>query len=372
MGYALTQISRQAEFNLSEYPGVEGTVKAKVALTPFADLGELPVDAENNEVTSTASLILPKLLTWRINASSIQEAENQEIYCFLNRSGSRLNEEIFTLTQSATGRLELPASVTIPQGESGVSFTMKTINDDVANRDSFVVVTVAGNGYPDLKQEIWIEDDETPALTITAPEERQQEGSTFNLTISRPWATEWPLEVRLSTDHPKRFTFASTVTIPKDAASVEVPVQVVEDDIPDVNVITAVFNASQSGYETGVGFVEVEDDDVPDIDLEITPTTLPEGGGPQAAIATLRRSGVTDNKKLVPEGIAARVPYKGTLYEVVYQMLGGLRAGMGYCGAPTIEKLHSAQFTRITNAGVAESHPHDVTITSEAPNYSRG
>ena len=289
-------ISRQAEFNLSEYPGVEGTVKAKVVLTPFADLGELPVDAENNEVTSTASLILPKLLTWRINASSIQEAENQEIYCFLNRSGSRLNEETFTLTQSATGRLELPASVTIPQGESGVSFTMKTINDDVANRDSFVVVTVAGNGYPDLKQEIWIEDDETPALTITAPEERQQEGNTFNLTISRPWATEWPLEVRLSTDHPKRFTFASTVTIPKDAASVEVPVQVVEDDIPDVNVITAVFNASQSGYETGVGFVDVEDDDVPDIDLEITPTTLPEGGGPQAAIATLRRTGVTDNK----------------------------------------------------------------------------
>ena len=78
----------------------------------------------------------------------------------------------------------------------------------------------------------------------------------------------------------------------------------------------------------------------------------------------------TDTKKLVPEGIAARVPYKGLLYEVVYQMLGGLRAGMGYCGAPDIEHLHEAKFTRITNAGVAESHPHDVAITSEAPNYS--
>lgn len=81
---------------------------------------------------------------------------------------------------------------------------------------------------------------------------------------------------------------------------------------------------------------------------------------------------VTDNKKLVPEGIAARVPYKGSLYEVTYQMLGGLRAGMGYCGAPTIDDLHNAQFVKITNAGVAESHPHDVAITSEAPNYSRG
>lgn len=78
-----------------------------------------------------------------------------------------------------------------------------------------------------------------------------------------------------------------------------------------------------------------------------------------------------DIKKLVPEGISARVPYKGTLYEVIYQMTGGLRAGMGYCGAASIEDLHGARFTRITNAGVMESHPHDVTITREAPNYSR-
>ncbi len=84
------------------------------------------------------------------------------------------------------------------------------------------------------------------------------------------------------------------------------------------------------------------------------------------------QDGEADMKKLVPEGIAARVPFKGTLYEVVFQMIGGLRAGMGYCGAATIFDLHKARFTRITNAGVAESHPHDVSITSEAPNYSRG
>lgn len=79
-----------------------------------------------------------------------------------------------------------------------------------------------------------------------------------------------------------------------------------------------------------------------------------------------------DVKKLVPEGIAARVPYKGSLYEVVYQMLGGLRAGMGYCGSKDISTLHQAKFTRITNAGITESHPHGVQITREAPNYSRG
>ncbi len=78
-----------------------------------------------------------------------------------------------------------------------------------------------------------------------------------------------------------------------------------------------------------------------------------------------------DIKKLVPEGIVGRVPYKGTLSEVVHQLVGGLRAGMGYCGASDVDTLQQAKFTRITNSGVRESHVHDVTITSEAPNYSR-
>ncbi len=78
-----------------------------------------------------------------------------------------------------------------------------------------------------------------------------------------------------------------------------------------------------------------------------------------------------DFKKLVPEGIVAQVPYKGTLSEVVYQLVGGLRAGMGYCGARNIEELRNASFIRITSAGVIENHPHDVTITRESPNYTR-
>jgi IMP dehydrogenase len=79
-----------------------------------------------------------------------------------------------------------------------------------------------------------------------------------------------------------------------------------------------------------------------------------------------------DIKKLVPEGIEARVPYKGTLSEVIYQMTGGLRAGMGYLGAKNIAALkRDAKFVRITSSGIIESHPHDVTITREAPNYSR-
>ena len=83
------------------------------------------------------------------------------------------------------------------------------------------------------------------------------------------------------------------------------------------------------------------------------------------------QSGTCDSSKFVPEGIVARVPYKGTLAETIYQLMGGLRSGMGYCGAKDIDALHQARFVRITSAGVIENHPHDVTITKEAPNYSR-
>ncbi|MEQ1625099.1 MAG: IMP dehydrogenase, partial [Sediminibacterium sp.] len=78
-----------------------------------------------------------------------------------------------------------------------------------------------------------------------------------------------------------------------------------------------------------------------------------------------------DIKKFVPEGIEGRVAYKGNLSEIVYQFVGGLRAGMGYCGAATIKDLQKARFVKITNAGMKESHAHDVDVTKEAPNYSK-
>ncbi|MBR5260830.1 MAG: IMP dehydrogenase, partial [Oscillospiraceae bacterium] len=78
-----------------------------------------------------------------------------------------------------------------------------------------------------------------------------------------------------------------------------------------------------------------------------------------------------DNKKLVPEGVEGRVPYRGPVADTIYQMLGGLRSGMGYCGTPTVEDLRTkSQFVRITSAALRESHPHDIYITKEAPNYT--
>lgn len=288
------KIARRAEYNISEFPGIEGKVQAKVVLTAFSEW-ELPVYRENNEGISKAALDMPKVLTFRMNGASIREQDSQEVFCFFNRSGSREKEEVFTIQNSNTNRLDLPALVKIPANESGVSLVLKAKNDEIANKDSFAILTISGNGYTELRQEIWIEDDEVPALTLIAPEETLQEGQTFNLTVSRPWETKWPLTVKLTTDHPNRFSFDTEVTIPANVSFVTVPVHTVNDDTPDV-AIDAVFMVAKSGYETARGFVKLEDDDVPDITLDITPATLAEGAGAQAAIATLRRTKVTNNK----------------------------------------------------------------------------
>ena len=94
-------------------------------------------------------------------------------------------------------------------------------------------------------------------------------------------------------------------------------------------------------------------------------------GAMEAAHGSADRYFQENQKKLVPEGVEGRVPYKGKLADTVYQLIGGLRSGMGYCGTPTIDSLrHDAEFIRITSAGLLESHPHDISITKEAPNYS--
>ena len=90
----------------------------------------------------------------------------------------------------------------------------------------------------------------------------------------------------------------------------------------------------------------------------------------QQRFSPLKQINKANIKKLVPEGIVGRVPFKGSVTEILYQMVGGLKAGMGYCGAASIEAMQQAKFVKITSAGVKESHPHDVSISKEAPNYS--
>lgn len=292
-------ISRKAEYKISNYPGIEGMVNAKVVLKSFSSW-ELPVYGENNEGLSENGLNMPKILSWNMNTAVVQENGGPEVSCMLTRSGSRENDETFTLTNGNNSRLQVPQQITIPEGESGIYFNIKVIDNEIANPDSSVVVTVLGNEYTNLEKKIWIEDDEHPYLRMSVAKSEVNEGDLVTMTLEREWNIPWPLEVRLRSDHPNRFTgFPSTVIIPANQQKVEVKLNVANDDIPGLD-DEVVFTASAPGHEfdlTSNRFVKILDNDIPDIELILSSTTVSEAT--QLIEATLKRTKVTANNVTV-------------------------------------------------------------------------
>ena len=295
------QVSRSAEFRLNEYPGLDGNVRVKVKLTPNADAGELEADAANNTSLSVKSLNLLKTLTFRVAKNIVLETAGSGINCYVYRSGNRSTEESFVITNSNPSRLSVPESVLIPEGQSGASFSVKPIDDQKANPDSTAVITIQGNEYGEVKQTIRIEDDERPFLKLSIADDLEVvEAETFELKLEREWSIPWPLAVKLSSDHPKRFeNFPSEVVIPANEKVVTVSIKVKDDDLPGLD-DEVVFTASAPGHDfdlTSKRFVTVKDNDVPNITLELSTSTASEAN--QVVTATLKRMGVTDNKVTV-------------------------------------------------------------------------
>lgn len=295
------QVSRNAEFRLGEYPGLDGDVQVKVKLTPNADAGELEADATNNVSVSGQKLNLQKVLTFRVSKNSVAETAQSGVYCYVYRSGDRSSEESFKVENSNTKRLNAPAEVRIPEGQSGASFIVVPIDDSQANPDSTAVITIQGGGYGKVEQVIRIEDDEQPFLKLSMADNLEvSEGGTFTLTLEREWDIPWPLTVKLSSDHPKRFeNFPSEVVIPGHARTKEVTIKVKDDDLPGLD-DEVVFTASAPGHAfdlTSKRFVTIKDNDIPDITLELSTSTVGEAN--QVVKAILKRSGITNNKVTV-------------------------------------------------------------------------
>lgn len=294
------QVSRNAEFRLSEYPGLDGYVQFKVKLTPNADAGELEADAANNVSVSKQKLNLQKVLTFKVSKNSVAETLQSDVYCYVYRSGDRSSEESFKIENSNPKRLNVPAEIRIPEGQSGASFMVMPIDDKIANPDSTATISIQGNGYAAVKQVVRIEDDERPYLKLSVNKQEASEGEMLTLTVEREWDIQWPLVVRLSSDHPKRFeNFPSEVVISGSSKKKEVTIKVKDDNLPGLD-DEVVFTASAPGHEFDLEsqrFIKIKDNDIPNITLELSTSTVGEAN--QVVTAILRRSGVTDNKVTV-------------------------------------------------------------------------
>ena len=291
-------ISRTAEFDTPMELGISDNARIRVKVRPYSNTGEPSWMLANNEATTSGTLQTANMLFINPAAAHIEEANAQNVRLKLIRSGSTAQAETFKLAQTADARIELPAEITIPQGQSATYFYAKVIANQKLDNDSIVTVNIDGNNYITGTTAIKLTDDTKPQLTLSAKQQDVTEGGKLTLTITAERQSATDKAISLSCDLPSRFRIPANIILPARQTSVDVEVEALEDDIPDVEKVVT-FAASADGYENGTLLTTLVDDDIPTLQLELTPTAISEADGPLSVSAKLSRTDNIDKKVTV-------------------------------------------------------------------------
>lgn len=291
-------ISRTAEFDTPMELGISDNARIRVKVRPYSNTGEPSWMLANNEATTSGTLQTANMLFINPAAAHIEEASAQNVRLMLIRSGSTAQAETFKLAQTADARIELPAEITIPQGQSATYFYAKVIANQKLDNDSIVTVNIDGNNYITGTSAIKLTDDTKPQLTLSAKQQDVTEGGKLTLTITAERQSATDKAISLSCDLPSRFRIPANIILPARKTSVDVEVEALEDDIPDVEKVVT-FAASADGYENGTLLTTLVDDDIPTLQLELTPTAISEADGPLSVSAKLSRTDNIDKKVTV-------------------------------------------------------------------------
>lgn len=291
-------ISRTAEFDTPMELGISDNARIRVKVRPYSNTGEPSWMLANNEATTSGTLQTSNMLFINPAAAHIEEASAQNVRLMLIRSGSTAQAETFKLAQTADARIELPAEITIPQGQSATYFYAKVIANQKLDNDSIVTVNIDGNNYMTGTIAIKLTDDTKPQLTLSAKQQDVTEGGKLTLTITAERQSATDKAISLSCDLPSRFRIPANIILPARKTSVDVEVEALEDDIPDVEKVVT-FAASADGYENGTLLSTLVDDDIPTLQLELTPTAISEADGPLSVSAKLSRTDNIDKKVTV-------------------------------------------------------------------------
>lgn len=291
-------ISRTAEFDTPMELGISDNARIRVKVRPYSNTGEPSWMLANNEATTSGNLQTANMLFINPAAAHIEEANAQNVRLMLIRSGSTAQAETFKLAQTADARIELPAEITIPLGQSATYFYAKVIANQKLDNDSIVTVNIDGNNYMTGTTAIKLTDDTKPQLTLSAKQQDVTEGGKLTLTITAERQSATDKAISLSCDLPSRFRIPANIILPARKTSVDVEVEALEDDIPDVEKVVT-FAASADGYENGTLLSTLVDDDIPTLQLELTPTAISEADGPLSVSAKLSRTDNIDKKVTV-------------------------------------------------------------------------
>lgn len=288
-------VSRQVEIELPALPGIDGDVNLQVCIVPDSNTGEAPSAQKNNTQTGENTLHINKLLTFALSPSRIDEDSSARISVKVNRSGNWNIEQTFDITSTSDSRIAIPASITIPAGQSGKVLYMQLTDNDILDNDSIVNISISGNGYAAVSNQLVIEDNEYPNFELEATKSVLNEGETFQLTVTTSRASATPITVTLSSENTKQFSFPATVTIPAGETSATVDINTIDDEIPNLDFSNAI-TASAPKYNKAEIIVLLQDNDLPVLTLELTPGKVQENAGVVAVAGVLRRTSNTDKK----------------------------------------------------------------------------
>ena len=284
-------VSRQTEIALPKLLGISGNVRLQIRVIPNANTGESASAQGNNMQMGNSTIYINKVLILEFSKTIIEESTDTRVMAKLNRSGSWLAAETFNITATADSRIAIPATVTIPAGQSGTIFYIELKDDDILqdNDSTMITLSVTGNDYPAANQKLPIVDNELPTLSVSSSKTDITEGETFQLTITASRVSANPIAVALNSEISKRFSFPSQVEIPAGETSVTVDVQAVDDEIPSSDLSNA-FTVSAPRHQSAQVLVVLHDNDLPVLELTLTPNKVSESAGVVSVAGKLKRT----------------------------------------------------------------------------------
>lgn len=305
-----SEVSRNVQLTLPSLLGIDGIAQVQVNIVPDANAGEHQTLRDNNTAKSANNLSVSKHLTLEVTPQRINESQYwQRITLKLSRSGKWNELQAFKVTAtnskgeaSTETRLSLPQLITIQPGEASALVYMTMANNTVLDDDSLihfkVVDTEEVSAYAPVEADLIIEDDELPEITLTASKSDIAEGETFTLTATLQRVSSTDVTVALNSENTKRFSYPQTIVIPAGQTQGTFEVKAVDDDLAN-GTLTNKFTASAANFTKGEVLVMLSDNDLPVLELTLTPTTVQESDGPVCVAGVLKRLSNIDKKVTV-------------------------------------------------------------------------
>lgn len=287
--------NRKTNVKLERLLGVDGKGHIRIEIVPNSDSGEREANRGNNIGESTNNAItINKRLYLTIPARIEEPQEDTQLSILVERSGSWAKELTLSFIKEGDNRIKLPEQNIIPKNSSAASFYLTIINDDQFNTDSVFKVKVSADGYETISSQIVIVDNDESQLTVKASKTEVLEGEKIQLTITNQLAPKSDLKISINCDHPDMFKIPSEVTMPKGKTSVTVDVESNEDsEVTDTVCVS--FKVTAEKHEEGEALILLVDNDMPELELQLKPTTISEGDGPTAIVGKIIRKSNTNN-----------------------------------------------------------------------------